>query len=305
MKLPPLTALRAFEAAARHGNLSAAARELNVTHAAIAQQVKKLEQWFGTKLIQREGRGVAATGRGATLAAGLGEGFAALQAAVDAMAEDDATRPLKITLTPSFAAQWMMPRLGAFRAAHPEIEIMLNPTSVSIDLVAEDYDVAFRFGDGDWPGLDSEQVLESGHAVFAAASLVAGKRIETPADVAALPWVQELGMDERAVWLKAHGVDEAEGAGRNILHLPGNLILDAIRRGEGVGNTGRTWFTEDIAAGRVVALFDEDDATDIGYWIVTRPPPHREPLKAFLKWVRAEICDASNAGPSARPRRGG
>jgi len=260
--------------------------------------------WFGTKLIQREGRGVAATGRGLALAAGLGDGFAALQVAVDAMAEDDATRPLKITLTPSFAAQWMMPRLGAFRAAHPEIEIMLNPTSVSIDLVAEDYDVAFRFGDGDWPGLDAERVLESGHAVFAAASLVAGRRIDTPADVAALPWVQELGMDDRAVWLKAHGVEEEEGVARNILHLPGNLILDAVRRGEGVGNTGRTWFAEDVAEGRVVALFDDDDATDIGYWIVTRPPPHREPLKAFLKWVRAEIRDASNVLGNRAHQRG-
>ncbi len=288
MKLPPLTSLRAFEAAARHGSLSAAARELNVTHAAIAQQVKKLEEWFGTKLMQREGRGVAPTPRGAGLAAGLAEGFTAMQAAVDAMAEDDATRPLKITLTPSFAAQWMMPRLGAFRAAHPEIEIMLNPTSVTIDLAADDYDVAFRFGGGDWPGLDAERVMESGHAVFAATSLLAGRKVETPADVAALPWVQELGMDERRVWLKAHGVEEEPGA-RNILHLPGHLILDAIRRGEGVGNTGRTWFTDDIARGEVVALFDDGEATDIGYWIVTRPPPHREPLKAFLKWVRAEI----------------
>jgi len=260
MKLPPLTSLRAFEAAARHGSLSAAARELNVTHAAIAQQVKKLEAWFAMPLMQRAGRGVATTEQGARLALGLGEGFAAMQAAVDALSEDDATRPLKITLTPSFAANWLMPRLGGFREVHPDIEIMLNPTAQPIDLIAEGYDVGFRFGAGRWAGLEAQRILDGGHAVFAAPSLLKGRKIDTPADIAALPWVQELGMDERRVWLKAHGVDES--GPRNVLHMPGNLVIDAIRRGEGVGNVGRTWFEEDVAKGTVVTLFDNDASAD-------------------------------------------
>jgi LysR family glycine cleavage system transcriptional activator len=288
MKLPPLTALRAFEAASRHGSLSAAARELNVTHAAIAQQVKKLEEWFGVSLMQRAGRGVEATARGARLAEGLGEGFTAMQRAVEALSVDDATRALKITLTPTFATNWLLPRLGGFRAAHPEIEIMLNPTAQPIDLIAEDYDVAFRFGAGEWAGLSAELIVDGGHAVFAAVSLLEGRKVETPADVAALPWVQELGMDERGVWLKAHGIEET--GPRNVLHMPGNLVVDAIRRGEGVGNVGRTWFEDDVAAGSVVTLFDDDTTSDLGYWVVSRPGPARPPLKAFLRWVRAELA---------------
>jgi len=287
MKLPPLTALRAFEAAARHGSLSVAATELNVTHAAIAQQVKKLETWFGLPLMRREGRGVATTEQGAKLAKGLGDGLSTIQATVDALSEDDATRPLKITLTPTFAANWLMPRLGGFRAAHPNIEIMLNPTAQPIDLIAEEYDIGFRFGAGAWPRLEAEHILDGGHAVFAAASLLKEHNIKTPSDVAALPWVQELGMDERGVWLKAHGV--VEDGSRNVVHMPGNLVVDAIRRGEGVGNVGRTWFEEDVADGSIVALFDDDTTTHLGYWMAYRPGPHRAPLKAFLSWVRAEV----------------
>ena len=288
MQLPPLTALRAFEAAARLGSLSGAARELNVTHAAIKQQVTKLEAWFGVSLMQREGRGVATTEKGARLASALGDGFGVMKAAVTALTEDDATRPLKITLTPTFAANWLMPRLGGFRAEYPEIEIMLNPTAQPIDLIAEDYDLGFRFGAGVWPGLEAERILESGHAVFAAKSLLKGRTIKTPADVAALPWVQELGMDERGVWLRAHGVEEV--GTRNVLHMPGNLVVDAIRRGEGVGNTGRTWFEKDVAEGTIVALFDDDCTSNLGYWMAHRLGPHRAPLKAFLKWVRKEIA---------------
>ena len=287
MKLPPLTALRAFEAASRHGSLSAAARELNVTHAAIAQQVKKLEEWFGVSLMRRAGRGVEATAQGARLAEGLGEGFIAMQRAVDTLTRDDATRPLKITLTPTFASNWLMPRLGGFRAEHPDIEIMLNPTAQPIDMVAEDYDLGFRFGAGEWPGLSAELLLDGGHAVFAAKSLLKKYAVETPSDVAALPWVQELGMDERGVWLKAHGVEDT--AQRNVLHMPGNMVVDAIRRGEGVGNTGRTWFEDDVANGAIVALFDDDTTSNLGYWMVSRPGVHRPPLKAFMRWVRAEI----------------
>jgi len=278
MKLPPLTALRAFEAAARHGSLSAAARELNVTHAAVAQQVKKLEDWFGRSLIRRAGRGVETTDQGAQLALGLGEGFAAMEAAVEALAEDDVTRPLKITLTPTFAANWLMPRLGSFRKAHPEIEIMLNPTAQCVDFISEGYDVGFRFGAGEWSGLEAEQILDGGHAVFAATSLLEKHKVETPSDLATLPWVQELGMNERAVWLKAHEVEEC--GPKNVLHVPGNLVVDAIRRGEGIGNVGRTWLEQDVAEGKVVSLFDDHATAQLGYWMAYRPGVHRPPLKA-------------------------
>lgn len=286
--MPPLSALRAFEAAARLRSLSGAARELNVTHPAIAQQVRRLEAWFGASLLVRAGRGVEPTEAGARLAAGLGEGFGAIRRAVEGMAEDD--RPLTITLTPTFAAYWLVPRLGAFRAAHPDIPLILDPTSESVDLRAGAHDMAIRFGKGDWPGLEAERLLPSDFVVAAAPALLARHRIETPADLLALPWVQELGTDELRVWMADQGVEDA--APRNVARMPGNLMLDAIRRGEAIGITGRAWLAMEIERGTLVTLFDREPSPDLGYWIATLPGPRRPPAKIFAHWLRREAAKA-------------
>ena len=283
-RLPPLSSLRAFEAAARHGSLSGAARELNVTHPAIAQQVRRLEEWFGTRLIERAGRGMAPTPEGARLAAALGDGFATIARAVDEIGADAEERPLKITLTPSFAVSWMMPRIGAFRSAHPDIELMINPTSEVIDLVRDDYDVAFRFGRGEWEGLEATRIFATDVVPVASAALLEKHPVERVEDLAGLPWVQELGTDEVRTWLANHGIDRL--ARRDVLNLPGSLIIETLRRGEGVGLTARSNVAEDLESGRLVALFEGEADPAVGYYVVHRPPPHRGPLKLFLRWVR-------------------
>lgn len=290
-RTPPLTALRSFEAAARLGSLSAAARELNVTHAAVAQQVRRLESWFGVKLLTRAGRGVETTERGAALAAGLSEGFGVIAATVRRFAEDDDARALRITTTPSFASGWLMPQLAAFRETEPEIELMINPTVETIDLIEEDYDVGFRFGRGDWPGLQVERLLATNEVLVASTALLERHPIATPADVATAPWVQELGTDEIRHWLLSHGVDAS--AHRQVLNLPGPLALDAVRRGHGLAMTARAWVREDIEAGRMVALFEEEQDPALGYYMVARPQPHRRPLAAFLKWARQALAAQS------------
>jgi len=284
--MPPLSALRAFEAAARLRSLSGAARELNVTHPAIAQQVRRLEAWFGVPLMTRAGRGVEPTAAGARLAAGLEEGFGAIRRAVEGMTGDD--RPLNITLTPTFAAYWLVPRLGAFRAAHPDIPLTLDPTSESVDLRLGAHDLAIRFGKGDWPGLESERLLASDFVVAAAPSLLARYEIETPADLLALPWVQELGTDELRVWMADQGV--ADAVPRNVARMPGNLMLDAIRRGEAIGITGRAWLAVDIERGALTTLFDREQSPDLGYWIAALPGPRRAPAKAFVRWIKREAA---------------
>ncbi len=284
--MPPLSALRAFEAAARHGSLSAAARELNVTHPAIAQQVKRLEAWFGLSLLVRAGRGVEPTEAGARLVVGLSEGFGAIRRAVETLTEDD--RPLNITLTPTFAAYWLMPRLGAFRAAHPDIPLTLDPTSQTVDLRRDGHDIGIRFGKGEWPELEATPLLPSDFVVAAAPALLAGHAIETPADLLGLPWVQEVGTDELRVWMADQGVEDA--APHNVVRAPGNLMLDAIRRGEAIGITGRAWLSHDIAEGALVTLFDREQSPDLGYWIVTAPGLLRPAAKTFIRWLKSEAA---------------
>ena len=146
--LPSLAALRAFEAAARTGSLSAAGRELNVTHAAVGQQVRRLEAELGRRLLRREGRGVATTEDGARLAAGLAAGFGAIRRALAAFAAEDAARPLRLTTTPNFAANFLMPRMGAFRRAHPEVALRLDPTPALSEIGPEGAELAVRYGEG-------------------------------------------------------------------------------------------------------------------------------------------------------------
>ncbi|MEL6978788.1 MAG: LysR family transcriptional regulator [Pseudomonadota bacterium] len=286
--LPPLSQLRAFEAAARLGGLSAAGAELNVTHAAVGQQIRKLEMRLGHPLARREGRGLAITPEGRLLAAQLTEAFEKMRAALAAFEEEARERPVRITLTPMFSASWLAPRIGAFRNAHPMIELMLNPTPETVDIVAGGYDLAIRYGVGDWPGLESEPLLASHHMVAASPSLLKGREVKTPHDLLGLPWIQEAGTDEWGVWLASHGVERA-GEKRDVLHLPGNMTLDAIRGGQGVGMIARALVEDDIAAGRLVLLFEDDrGAETTGYHLVRRPGPLREPAAKVADWLRRE-----------------
>lgn len=281
---PPLAALRAFEAAARHKSLSKAAEELNVTHAAVAQHVRKLESWFETSLIQRAGKGIDVTARGAILANGLSKGFSRIWETIDAFTIDQTARPLNITATPSFTANWLLPRLGSFRENNPGVELMINPSAEVVDLLESAHDVAFRFGAGEWPGLISTPLLASDVALVASPCLIKRVRIAEPSDLLNLPWIQELGSDEIRFWLTSLGIDAHNHT--DIINLPGNIAIDAIRSGVGIGKVSSTFVADDLAAGRLVRLFPGQDDNRLGYHLVCRPGIQRPALKRFIAWAK-------------------
>lgn len=287
--LPSLTALRAFETAARHLSFSAAGREMNVTHAAVSQQVRRLEDHLGAALLIRSGRRLELTEDGRWLAARLTESFDAIRSALVGFSATAEDRPLRVTLTPMFAADWLLPRLGGFRAAHPEIELMLNPSPDLIDLRREPYDLAIRFGTGDWPGLEAEPFLPSGFLVVAAPDLVEGVTLTDYADLARLPWVMQEGNDEFDVWLAAHGVHVT--GKHNITHLPGYMMLPAARAGQGIALSSRVLVEDDLAAGRLVGLFEDADyrGERAGYYLVRRPGPMRVVARQFARWLRRMV----------------
>jgi LysR family glycine cleavage system transcriptional activator len=285
-RMPPLSMLRAFEAAARTGGFTAAGRELNVTHAAVAQQVRGLEARLGVTLMRREGRGLALTVEGRRLAEGLGEGLGIMRRAVAEVAGQD-DGPVRVTLTPSFSAHWLMPRVARFREAHPEVELLFSPSAEVVDLARGEFDLGIRFGAGGWPGLEDRLLVSSALVVVAAPSLLARHRVAEPADLARLPWVQETGTDEWRSWLGAHGVEV--GDKRDVLHLPGFHALAALREGQGVGLTARVFVEEDVAAGRLVALFeDEPGRARTGYHLVRRRGAMRPSVAAFVRWLVRE-----------------
>ena len=283
LRMPPLAALRAFAAFAETGNVAAAGRALNVSHAAISQQLRALEGHLGAVLLDRSGRGLALNAEGQHLARALELGFGAIGAAVEELSRDSAARPLQVTLTPTFAVHWLMPRLASFRAAHPEIDLVLDPRGDLADPAPGGVDVAIRFGKGDWPGLAAELLLPAPMSVVAAPGLLDGRSVTCPEDLLGLPWLEELGTTEASKWLREHGVD---GRVRTRLTLPGNLLLDAVREGQGVAVAVRPFIEADLTAGRLAELFTSDGGR--GYHIVTRPGVLRPPAKAFAAWLKRQ-----------------
>lgn len=282
--LPPIPALRAFGAFVDKGSLAEAGDALNVSHAAISQQLRQLERYLDLALFDRSGRSLELTAAGEQLAAATSVGFQRMIDTVEELTGADVDRPLHVSATPNFATAWLMPRLPDFRAQYPEIDILLDPSHELVPLSPGGVDVAVRYGDGTWPGLESEPLLFSSMVVVAAPSLMGTRTVESPADLVDAPWVEELGTSEASLWLAANGVDP--GRRRRRMALPGNLMLDAARNGQGVAVVVGSFVEADLEAGRLVALFTAPRTS--GYHIVTRPGVQRPPLKAFVKWLRSQ-----------------
>jgi LysR family glycine cleavage system transcriptional activator len=245
--LPSLSSLRAFEAAARLGGFSAAARALNVTHAAVAQAVRGLESELGLTLLRREGRGLALTEEGARLARSLREGFSAIAAGVEALRGAERRRGLRVTCMPSFAQQLLLPRLGDFWRRHPEIAVSISPSLAAVDLAREGFDLAIRIGEPPWPGTEAEHLLDARLLLVAAPSL-----LERGQDLARLPWVIDPSDAYVAGLLRGGGLDPAALAP---LGIDDPLLeLAAARAGYGLLFATDAVVRGDLAAGRLRAL---------------------------------------------------
>lgn len=287
--LPSLSCLKAFESAARHRSYTAAGAEVNVSHAAVLQQVRRLEAFLGTPLMQRDGAGLSITPEGAALATRLTEGFGIINDAVTDLIVHEADRPLHVSMTPSFAVRWLMPRIATFRAWNPDIELMLNPSVDLVDIKGGTFDLGIRFGTGGWPGLEGELLVPSNFVVVAARDLVERERIKTLDDLMRVPWLQELGTDEFVRWLAVRGV-RAENK-HDITHLPGHMLLEALRDGQGIGSVARVFVEDEVRAGRLVILFEEDPDVPTGYHLVYRSGVMRPALKTFVAWLRRAALD--------------
>ena len=277
---PQLSALRAFSAFAEASSLEQAGARIGVTHAAISQQIRALETHLGLTLVERGGRRLILTPEGRKLADTLNGSFAAIAATLAELTGADASKALRITTTATFAGGWLMPRLPDFRARHPGIDLMIDP-SPDVRDIGREADLGIRYGTGDWPGLMAHLLLRSGVIVVAAPSVVPPGAPITPDLLAKLPWLQELGTTEATAFLDKHGLRRRQGAG--MISLPGNLMLDAARDGQGVAIVVRDFVAADLAAGRLRLLYEDEG--DEGYYLVTRPGPLRPALRIFCNWL--------------------
>ena len=286
--LPPLTALRAFAATAERGSLTEAAKALNVTHAAVSQQIRSLESHLGTRLMVRGRRGVTLTAQGEHLARGLGPAFARIADLTEAISSAEAARPILVSVTPMFASAFLVPRLAGFMQDHPEVQLSLSSTIEAVDLKPGGVDMAIRYGTGDWPGLEAELLLPGCLTVVAAKGLIVDRVPTRPEDLLQLPILQEHASVEFDQWLAK--VQVPEDAPRRVVRVPGNMLLDGIRRGDGVGATVPAFIQEELRSGDLVPLFD-DPVPGIGYYMVTLPGARRRPLRTFMTWLGSSVTD--------------
>ena len=283
--MPPLAALRAFSALAEKRSVVDAGVALNVSHAAISQQLRALEGALETSLVDRSGRRLTLTEQGRRLAQALELGFGAIETAVQEIKGINDQRPLHVSATPTFASVWLVPKLGDFRARHPEIDIVIDPSPSIVRLDYGGVDIAIRYCDGDLPDLEVEPLLLSPIAVVAAPELIRGHQIERPSDLAMLPWLEELGTNEVETWLHSEGVEQGLVGGR--IQMPGGMLLSALRDGQGISAVVRHFVLPDLDAGRLVELF-EGGKSRRGYFTVTRKGPQREAVKLFTRWLRRQ-----------------
>ncbi len=285
-RMPALAALRAFEATARSGGFSAAARQLNVTHAAVAQQVRALEDALGVPLVWRDGRALRLTPEGEKLGSALNAGFALMQEGLTALTAEARQRPLTVTLPPAFAAEWLMPRLARFWKRHPDISLSLLPDHRVVDLQHSGVAMGIRFGDGHWPGVRAEFLTAAPQVVVGAPELLGGRSSLTLAEMTALPWVRERDWPEQLDWLKSIGL---QPEALRFTEFPNEeLALSAVREGLGLHLESAALVQEDIAAGHLVQICEVQHES-LGYYAAFPPGPVSAAAQAFVAWLKAEL----------------
>ncbi len=295
-RLPGLPALRVFEAAARHLSFSRAADELGVTPAAVSNQIRTLEDQMGVRLFTRTSRTVRLTGKGQILLAGVSEAFTTLGRTFERIGGNDATT-LSVSMSASFAAKWLVPRLDGFRRAHPGIDVRIHVSDHYVELTGDDTHVGVRFGDGVYPGHRTDRLFEEFlFPVCSPALLRGGHPLRVPDDLRHhtlihLDWhARGDTWPDWRMWLLAagaHDVDASRG-----LHLSQfDLVSQAAIAGQGVALGNTSLVGDDLAAGRLVKPFDLSlrAPSVFAYYLVAPLAIADRPLvAAFRGWVLRE-----------------
>lgn len=294
-----LNALRAFEASARHQSFSAAAAELHVTPAAVGQLVRGLEEWLGTSLFYRSTNGRARLILTETAQLALPDiraGFDKLSLGLELLKESSANGVLTVTVSPAFAAKWLLPRIDQFQAAYPETDIRLDTNLKPVDFVAQNIDVGVRYGSGEWPGLVSEKLMdEEVYPVCSPSFLSRHERLHVPSDLVHETLIHDLSMNHHAsfpkweTWFQKAGV--AEVATKRGMQINNSAaVLQAVIDGHGVALARSVMAREDLAAGRLIRLFPNVKVTPaLAYSIVYRAERSILPrLVAFRDWILNE-----------------
>ncbi|MBG1232520.1 transcriptional regulator GcvA [Aestuariivirga litoralis] len=294
--LPPLNALRAFESAARNVSVSLAAAELGVSPAAISHQIRLFEDFIGLPVLERSGRGIALTDAGRAALLPIQAGFAQFHNAMDAIDALGETGTLNVSVAPSFAAKWLLPRLRDFEALYPQIDVNVSASVQLVDFTRDSVDIAIRYGGGSYPELHAERLLsESVYAVCSPALLKNGRPLKSLADLAGQTLLHDDSPDNDPScpgwdhWLRAAGRTEIDFT-RGPRFNQASLVLEAAILGRGIALAKSTLAEADIKAGRLVRLFSTEVPVTFAYYVVAPKSKLNLPKVSFFRdWLRSQV----------------
>ncbi len=307
-QLPPLNALRAFEAAARHLSFTKSAEELSVTPAAVSHQVKKLEEHLGVPLFRRTNRSVLLTDAGQRCVPAVREAFDRLAEAMERVHSYERQGIIQVSVGPAFATKWLVPRLKTFASAHPGIDVRVSASMALADFRNDQVDAAVRFGFGKYPGLRVDKLCDEVIVPMCSPRLLlSGHRLRRPEDLRHHTLLHDdsprfdPGAPDWVMWLRAagaRGVDAARGPRFN--HA--DHALQAALDGVGVVLSGRFLASSDLAAGRLVIPFDVELPWLAFYFVAPETAVEQPKVSAFRDWLLAEAQAVVGrpAGPIGR-----
>ena len=310
---PPLKAVRYFESAARHLSFSKAAEELNVTHSAISHQIKALEEWIGQPLFERTGRALRLTESGRQFLPPVRSAFRQLSEAAEDLRQANRGGPLTVSVLPSMASKWLVPRLYDFRAKHPEIEVRISATDRVEQIGQGGIDIAIRYGRGRWPGVETELLLQDDLFPICSPLLVNGDPpLRQPSDLQHFNLLNDSTWEAARFdfwhqWLEHAGVVGLELKGGFSFNYS-NLLVQAAVDGLGIALGNTMLAGDDLRAGRLIKPFDISVPLDTAYYVVyVRDALKRPKIRAFRDWLvdqTAPLRDAQakpgvTAGPAA------
>jgi len=299
-RIPPTQALRALEAVARTGSLTKAADAMHVTHGAISHQLKGLEDDLGVRLIERAGRGIRLTDEGERFASRVRSALAELAEAVREITERSNPRQFRVSVMPSFAARWLLPRIGRFLAANPDIDLDVRASVTLADFRRDDVEAALRYGGGHYPGVASEHLLDDVFYPVCSPRLGGGRLPTRPAEISRYLLLRS-DNEFWQPWFRAAGLDWPEPTRGPIFNDASHLMQAAVD-GQGIALARSSLIGNDLANGVLVRLFEIEVPSPFHYYLVYPPRLANSPkLARFRAWLREEIArDATAASPAAR-----
>lgn len=286
----PYLALRTFVEVGQRGSIKAAAQALNVTSGAVSQQIRLLEDRVGMPLFTRERSGLRLTEAGASVHPALLQAFEQIQETLLSLEQAKSWQTLTVSTVATFAASWLVPRLGRFNQRYPHIEVRVEATSAIADMRRDRVDVALRHGLGVYPNLHVTHLMTPVLVPVASPSLVPANAVLTqPQDCLEYPLLHDADRADWPLWLSAHGVGSDPRAERGSALEDDFLLIRAAEAGQGLALVPVEYANEEIAAGRLVQVLDKPWPARFAYYVVTRPEAmQRDEVKAFVEWVIEE-----------------